>query len=335
MSTQFFSTFISTFDNQVYHNTSRSNQGNPLVLQINPNHFNLFTEIIMTGWNRSVTLLKEDAAKGKEHIERVYKHFDTPGVMRDRLADCVAHVLTPVKEHEDLFKLARRGVLENAGAIKLIYQKVILNWDEYTQDPQLFVERNLFSVIVAHCVVPALPLYKGVSILDREVLQPQDIAYLKLSREEVSKERDSSFDCGSWALLSLRVEAYAAEIKARYLDKKKFLAFLYAPLSHMKARGLHPVNDPRPGDLVMYRKGVVPMLDAMPQEVKEYNKQFDPDEPTHFGILAPDGYIHSKLTAESGVKIFRHKIWQVYENYGREVIFLRYIPNHSIDDAKV
>ncbi len=322
MSTNFFTTLISTFDNHVYHNIARSNEGNPLVLQIRMNPFNVFAETIILVWNRCMTLLTEDAAKGKEHLEKEYKLFDTPGVMRDRLSDCLAQLFKVVNKEEEVFlEPAKKGVLENAAAIKLIYQKVVLNWEEYNKDPQLFIKQNVFPVIMAHCLVPALSLYKGVSVLDREVLLPQDIVYLKLSKEEVSKERDCTLDCASWALLSLRVDAFAPEIKARYLNKETDSKILFAPLSHLRARGLHPVKDPKPGDLVMYRKG----SPAFPM-AEESDAPCNPDEPTHFGILAADGYVHSKLTACTGVKIFRHKIWQVYEYYGREVIFLRYQP---------
>ncbi len=265
------STTIPNF-NAVFNNANKTEQ---------KEEFQLYADLLTRAWKKVFEEFSKENEKGSDYIQRVAKQLTQPNAALSRMQQCWRASIQPVSS--PAFEKAEKKFLEQANLIHALYAQ----------------KGSCQDIAIG----PALCDFEGVSILDRETLTPEEIYYLGLKTDQVTYEKNSSFD--AWALIAYRIAALAPKIKALYEGEKGEIT-----LSFLQANGFSPVENPQPGDLVVYRS-----------------------EKMHFGILNREGLVISKLGG--GEKIYTHKIWQT--SFGAEVLFFRKngdTPSLS-DDAEI
>lgn len=305
-------------------NPERWRKEKTLVLQIIPNHFQGFSAIITGIWGRLLIQIEEDRKKGKAHLEKICSLLALPGAAESKVSACWNKTeAEKLLKDPELVEETKKGVLKVASTLITLYQAAL---DQKSRD-------ELRTLISHHAESRCCPSFPGVTLLERETVTEGEREFLGLSPEEITEERNIRLDCGSWAIMALRIETFAAEIKKRYLAAKQDDVNLSSPnaLSYLKKKGFRVLDGvPAPGDLVIYRNGVNPYIDKLnlPKKEKKFAETFfnvkNPNCPKHYGFLDSNGYVISKLMALGSDKIYRHKIWHIHAHWGCEAVFLRH-----------
>lgn len=323
MSTDPLLNFPKVFDQTLLPCAKKDN----LVIKINLCQFHMIAQFQLKAWQKPLNELYIDMKKGKEHVQKVKKLLDLDGAAANRMKRCwgetYGEIGRAIKELmtddvTEILNISKEHYFKSSDLIPFLYQKTLEHWEEYKPgEEKSFIQEYIGPAFTDRTVGPAMTSYEGFSIVERETLTKEDISYLGLQSNEVTSERNSCLDCGSWALLSFQIPEFAKEIKERYLRKKEGNApsELSTPetIGYLKNRGFRLVANPMPGDLVMYREGI-----------RKHSHDLNiPDRPLHFGILNHDGLVISKLGGCGGAKIYKHKIWQTLEPNEQEAIILR------------
>lgn len=267
--------------------------------------FQLTYALLVKAWAFLMEDLAAEVKKGKENVQRVFTSLQDVNAAEARLQSCWDKAFSK----GEMYPKERQIFVQNGKVIQEVFKAALQHWDECRAvDIREFSENRLHSVAAEWLMVPAFTSKEGVSLLERNTLTSAEIAYLKLTAAEVTPERNCNLDCSSWAIAALKIPGFEQEIRARYLkgDDGKTRSPFSLPdnLGYLEKKGLRQViGQPRPGDLVIYRKSSIP---------------------DHYAVLDSDGKVVSKLLGLSSPKIFRHKIWQTTELQVTDVIFMRY-----------